>query len=143
MDNINPILWGPSGWKFLHYITLSYPENPDENIKKTYKNFFSELYQVLPCEKCRINYEEHLKIYPLSDKVLESKENIVKWLISMHNLVNIINNKKEYSYDDFNNEYILNQNIYNDNNTNNYQYLIFLLLLLILILLYFLIKKYI
>lgn len=134
MDNINPNLWGPSGWKFLHYITLSYPDYPDKTIKETFKNFFINLYKILPCEKCRLNYIDHLKIYPINDNVLKDKESIVKWLINMHNLVNIINNKKEYSYIDFQNEYEMNKNSYN---SNQYFVIIFLTILFILLIIIF------
>lgn len=135
MDNINPNLWGPSGWKFLHYITLSYPDNPDKTIKETFKNFFTDLYKILPCEKCRLNYINHLKIYPINDNVLKNKESIVNWLINMHNLVNVINNKKEYTYTDFKNEYEIYDNTYNN---NQYFIIIFLTLLFILLIIIFL-----
>ena len=37
---MNPKIWGPGGWLFLHSITLNYPENPTENDKMYHKNFF-------------------------------------------------------------------------------------------------------
>ena len=45
MSNINdqimtPDVWGPHGWKFIHYITLGYPENPTQMQKDKYKAFF-------------------------------------------------------------------------------------------------------
>ena len=33
---ITPDIWGPHGWKFLHYISFGYPENPTINIKNQY-----------------------------------------------------------------------------------------------------------
>ena len=32
--NMGPDIWGPHGWKFLHFVTLGYPEKPTENEKK-------------------------------------------------------------------------------------------------------------
>ena len=92
-----PDEWGPHGWKFIHYITLGYPEKPTNEDKIKYKNFFTLLKDVIPCVLCRNNYKYHLKIYPLTDYILKSKINLMAWGIKMHNLVNIENNKKKYS----------------------------------------------
>ena len=37
---MDPKIWGPPGWLFLHTITFNYPTNPTEEDKKYYKNFF-------------------------------------------------------------------------------------------------------
>ena len=34
---ITPQEWGPHGWKFIHYVSLGYPENPTEEDKHKYK----------------------------------------------------------------------------------------------------------
>ena len=34
---IKPSIWGPHGWKFMHYVSLGYPNNPTENDKLNYK----------------------------------------------------------------------------------------------------------
>ena len=39
-DSIKPNIWGPHGWKFLHYVSLGYPENPTPEDKINYKNFY-------------------------------------------------------------------------------------------------------
>ena len=92
-----PDTWGPHGWKFIHYITLGYPNNPTKSDKIKYKNFFLSLTTVIPCILCRINYEKHLEEYPINNDVLKNKETLITWGIKMHNLVNIENNKKEVS----------------------------------------------
>lgn len=103
MKNINPNIWGPSAWKFLHYITLAYPENPSNEIKDNYINFFTSLKNVLPCEKCRINYTNKLSNYPIN---ANSGEELVDWLIDIHNDVNKTNQKHIFSRKDFEDEYI-------------------------------------
>jgi hypothetical protein len=70
--NIDPNIWGPHLWKSLHYITLGYPDNPDELTKNNTKNLFMSLKYVLPCAKCRFNYSQHLEKYPLNDLSLAS-----------------------------------------------------------------------
>ena len=33
-----PNVWGPYGWKFIHYVTLGYPNNPSNEDKLKYLN---------------------------------------------------------------------------------------------------------
>jgi hypothetical protein len=99
--NINPTIWGPHLWKFMHYLTLSYPENPTEEEKDTLYNFFHTIKTVLPCEKCRYNFNSHLEKTPLSDEILSNNANVIRWLFDIHNEVNKSNNKPELPYDEF------------------------------------------
>ena len=39
--------WGPSGWKFLHLVAYTYPNNPTENNKITYKEDLIEAIESL------------------------------------------------------------------------------------------------
>tara|TARA_B100000927_G_C16046415_1_gene301266 strand:+ start:39 stop:461 length:423 start_codon:yes stop_codon:yes gene_type:complete len=93
---MGPDVWGPHGWKFLHFVSIGYPENPTEIEKKKYKTFFTLIKDVLPCSLCGNNYKKHLKEYPLTDKILQDKSKLISWCIKMHNLVNIENNSKVY-----------------------------------------------
>ena len=34
---MEPNIWGPGAWTFLHSITLNYPNNPNIQTKKIYK----------------------------------------------------------------------------------------------------------
>lgn len=85
--SINPEIWGPHGWKFLHYVTLGYPENPTNIDKNNYAIFFKSLTSVLPCEKCSMNFKKNIREFPI-ENYLDSKENLIDWLIKIHNLVN-------------------------------------------------------
>jgi hypothetical protein len=109
-NSFDPDLWGPGGWKFLHYITLSYPDKPTQNDKNNILTFFNSVGNVLPCEKCRNNYYNHLKKYPLDNNTVSSRYNLVNWLINVHNEVNIMNNKKTINFDQFINIYFSKTN---------------------------------
>ena len=100
MNNINPKLWGPSAWSFLHYITLAYPNNPTDIDKINIQNVFNNIGNVLPCEACRFNYSKNLLKHPLNDMALNSKNNLINWLINIHNEVNIENGKNILTYDE-------------------------------------------
>jgi hypothetical protein len=95
-----PDMWGPHGWKFLHFVTLGYPNTPSKDDKQTYKEFFKSFSKVIPCPLCAHHFQEHLNIHPLDDNALDSKTNLIKWGIDMHNEVNKIHEKKIYSYDE-------------------------------------------
>jgi len=99
---VNPNIWGKHGWKFLHYVSLGYPETPTELQKKQYKNFYLNVGNILPCYKCSKNYYRHLKEIPLTDNILSNKEYFKNWVISLHNAVNIENGKDIVSFEEAN-----------------------------------------
>jgi hypothetical protein len=95
-----PDEWGPHGWKFLHYVTLGYPDNPTKEQKEKYKFFFELLKFTLPCSFCRLHYEQNYNKLPLNDDILNNKEKFIKWLIDLHNIVNKMKNKPIVKYED-------------------------------------------
>jgi hypothetical protein len=121
---VNSNIWGVHAWKFMHYITLGYPEIPTEEHKNNYKNFFISLKNVLPCSICAKHYEENLKKIPLTDDILNSKDKLIKWCIDLHNIINKMLNKKILSYDEAYKQLFINNNINNTHNnisnSNNY-----------------------
>lgn len=96
--SIGPDVWGPHGWKFLHFIALAYSNNPSEIDKQNYKIFFDSIGNILPCSLCSTHYKENLKNHPLTDEVLANRRNLLYWTIDMHNEVNKLNNKPEVDY---------------------------------------------
>ncbi len=95
-----PEIWGPHGWKFIHYITLGYPNNPTQKDKQKYYDFFTSLSNVIPCPICGEHFKQHLEITPLDDNVLKDKNSLMAWAVAMHNHVNARNGKKIYSVKD-------------------------------------------
>jgi hypothetical protein len=148
---MNPEIWGPKAWLFLHSITLAYPNNPTETDKNNYKVFFNTLQHVLPCQKCSYNFQNNFKNNSI-DNHLDSKKSLVKWLIGIHNSINEENNKSIMTYDEVVKYYKQIYNISKDNSFNkdignyplrtNNKFLLFALLVLIVILAYYYYKKY-
>ena len=97
---IIPTVWGPHGWKFIHYVTLGYPENPTPYQKERYKTFLLLLQDVLPCSLCANHYKENLQKRPLTNDILNSRHKLIKWGIDIHNDVNEMNNKPIINYVD-------------------------------------------
>ncbi len=132
--NISPPLWGPGAWKFIHYIALAYPENPSTKEKENYKNFFTNLQNVLPCQNCSNHYGNNLQKYPL-DQALDNTQSLFRWTVDIHNEVNQDLNKRNYSYEEA-------LKLYSETNTD-YNDLIFKVgcVLLILFIGFFIYKK--
>tara|TARA_B100000787_G_scaffold159117_1_gene137000 strand:+ start:266 stop:691 length:426 start_codon:yes stop_codon:yes gene_type:complete len=134
MNNNN--VWGPSAWTFLHTITYNYPENPTDNDKKNYHNFFMNLQHVLPCKKCQAHYTENIQKYDLNNS-LDNRDDLVKWLIDIHNEVNKHTGKRVWTYSEVYNKY---DNLHNTNLVN--KIIIFTILCIVLVLIFFLYKTY-
>jgi hypothetical protein len=93
LDGIAPCVFGPPLWMFLHLVSFSYPENPDQNTKQNIYNFFKNLGSVLPCSECRTHYEQNFKNLESS---LNSRDELTKWVYDLHVLVNIQTGKKNW-----------------------------------------------
>ncbi len=96
---LGPDVWGPHGWKFLHFVALGYPKKPTNEDKINYKTFFMLIPNILPCSICSNHYIENLKQYPITDDILEDKIKLFNWTVNMHNKVNILNGKQTVDYD--------------------------------------------
>jgi FAD-linked sulfhydryl oxidase len=135
--NISPLLWGKHLWKFMHYLTLSYPENPSIDEQNKIKNFFMIIGDYLPCEKCRINYKRHQEELPLTNEILQSRDKLILWLVDLHNIVNAETGKKRFTIEEFYEEYRFNkEDKVKENIFNKYIILIMVIILILLFLLY-------
>ena len=149
---MNQNIWGSSLWFSLHTISMNYPNYPNNEDKMNYKDFFVSLKNVIPCTVCKKNYIRHLKENPI-DKKLNTRKDLVYWLIDMHNMVNAEIGKKQMSYDAVIQKYedIYNKKIFNTNiienfeNKNNFNYSklfrSLFLLFIVLIFIYFIMKN--
>ena len=122
---MEPNIWGPSAWTFLHSITFQYPESPTDMDKKKYFTFFNSLKNELPCPNCREHYETNFEKIQIR---LNNRKELIEWLIDIHNEVNRSTGKRKYSYDEV---YKIYNNMYDENNTQGKK-IVCLLILLIL-----------
>ena len=151
---MDPLIWGPHAWFFLHSITLVYPDNPSEQEKINFFNFFKTLGNILPCMVCRENYKNHFIKHPLR-KQLKNKKDLQQWLVTIHNEVNKIHKKKKFTHKEFKelydkiyekgaycNPFIQNNHSNNHNSPNNMfknnkKHKIFIIILVIFMILSF------
>lgn len=115
--NLNPEKWGKYFWIGLNFIGYAYPENPSDEDKQNVKNYIMSLGKVIPCDRCRGNFVNHLQKLPLDDIVLESRNNFINWLVNFHNEVNIMLEKRTISVNEYHN--IMNDLLTKNNNSNS------------------------
>ncbi len=96
---MNQNIWGPHLWFSLHTISFTYPLKPKDEDKKNYQDFFTQLQHVIPCSVCKKNYKRHLQEFPVNNH-LNSRKDIVYWVIDLHNMVNSETGKRVISYED-------------------------------------------
>ena len=99
---MDPEIWGPNAWLFLHTITFNYPKNPTVIDRNNYYDFFNSLQNVLPCPKCQEHFKLNLQKFPIQ---LQSRRHLVQWLINIHNAVNFQNGKEAWTYDEVYDKY--------------------------------------
>lgn len=139
---MSPGKWGKPGWLFLHAVALAYPENPTDEDKHHYYIFFNSLRYTLPCTKCKVNFADHEKRYPLNDEVLSSRDNLVKWTIDMHNIVNYYTGKKMLSYQEALDTINDNLEQFGKPKTNHDWLYVLLIIIVILVICYLLLVAY-
>ena len=90
---IDPHIWGPSAWYLFHIMTYFCPPDTSGNAntlllyRQQYKTFFENLQNIVPCEICSQNYGYEYPKFPITS-YLNSRDNIVNWLMQFHNNVN-------------------------------------------------------
>jgi len=123
---MDPNIWGPKGWYFIHSIALAYPDNATDKQKEKYKTFFLTLGDVLPCPVCQEHYKENVNEKDL-DHALKSKKFLFNWTVNIHNKVNVLNNKAVLSHE------AALQRMYNEKYSFDYKWIIIIILVLLLI----------
>lgn len=91
-------LWGDAGWKFLYAIALNYPDRPDYDVIQHYKQFFTSLQYVLPCEKCKLHFSNILQSNPI-DPYLVDSDALIEWILLVDNKVRKDNGKDPQTTD--------------------------------------------
>lgn len=85
--------WGKTAWDTFFIFSRNYPEkinlNNDVhvNIKRSTKNFYRSLKDILPCMYCRESYRYFWKNVPIED-YLSGRDKLTLWLYTIKDLVN-------------------------------------------------------
>ena len=123
---MDPKIWGPSFWYVIHTISFNYPVTPSYAQKRIHHDFYVNLKELIPCENCRKHYQQHLNTHPITP-ALDSRTDLVKWTITLHNIINLKLGKNTmtveevmmaYKNSNFMPPNYVKPNLSNDNNNN-------------------------
>ena len=85
---LDPKVWGPHYWFFLHTIALTYPILPNEVMRKKYYNFIQNLPLFLPIPELGNEFSKMIDRYPVTP-YLESRQDFIRWMHFIHNKINV------------------------------------------------------
>ena len=88
---LDPKVWGPHYWFFLHTVAMCYPHRPNTITKKKYYEFVHNIPMFIPVETMATYFSQLLDQYPVSP-YLDSRDAFIRW---MHFIDNKINQRLE------------------------------------------------
>jgi hypothetical protein len=97
---LDPKIWGPHYWFFLHTIAMSYPVHPNAVTKKKYYDFVQNIPLFIPVESMSGEFSKLLDQYPVQP-YLDNKESFIRWMWFIHNKINKKLEKPQISLNDF------------------------------------------
>ncbi len=97
---LDPTIWGPHYWFFLHTITLCDPLRPNTVTKKRYYDFIHNFHLLLPIEAISTHFSKLIIEYPVTP-YLDSRDSFIRWMHFIHNKINKKLEKPQVSLDQF------------------------------------------
>jgi hypothetical protein len=101
---LDPKVWGPHYWFFLHTLAMTYPHHPNTITKKKYYEFIQNLPLFLPVEQISGEFSKLIEKYPITP-YLDNRDSFVRWMHFMHNKINEKLEKPTITLNDFFLEY--------------------------------------
>lgn len=97
--SIDKSVWGPHYWFVLHSFAENYPEHPNNLDKEVALNFLKSFPFLLPCAECSHHAYQYVKDrVELLPKIVLSRKNMIHFMITFHNDVNIRIGKPIFLY---------------------------------------------
>jgi hypothetical protein len=100
MTYLDPKIWGPHYWFFLHTLSMTYPKNPNAVNKKKYYEFIQNLPLFIPVESISGEFSKLLDKYPVAP-YLDNRESFIQWVHFIHNKINEKLEKPQISLNEF------------------------------------------
>ena len=104
MTYLEPNVWGPHYWFFLHTISMTYPHHPNAVTKKKYYEFIQNLPLFIPIEAMSGEFSKLIDQYPITP-YLDNRESFIRWVWFIHNKINQKLEKPELSLSAFYTKY--------------------------------------
>lgn len=84
---LDPKIWGPHYWFFLHTLAMTYPHHPNAITKKKYYEFIQNLPLFLPVEEISGEFSKLIEKYPITP-YLDNRDSFIRWIHFIHNKIN-------------------------------------------------------
>jgi hypothetical protein len=97
---LDPKVWGPHYWFFLHTLAMTYPHHPNTITKKKYYEFIQNFSLFLPIEKISGEFSKLIEKYPITP-YLDNRDSFVRWMHFIHNKINEKLEKPTITLNDF------------------------------------------
>jgi hypothetical protein len=97
---LDPKIWGPHYWFFLHTVAMTYPHHPNAVTKKKYYEFIQNLPLFIPVEQISKEFEKFIDLYPITP-YLDNRESFIRWVHFAHNKINEKLEKPQITLNDF------------------------------------------
>jgi hypothetical protein len=97
---LDPKVWGPHYWFFLHTLAMTYPHHPNTVTKKKYYEFIQNLPLFLPVEEISGEFSKLIDKYPITP-YLDNRDSFVRWMHFIHNKINEKLEKPQITLNDF------------------------------------------
>jgi FAD-linked sulfhydryl oxidase len=97
---LDPKVWGPHYWFFLHTLAMTYPHHPNAVTKKKYYEFIQNLPLFLPVEEISGEFSKLIDKYPITP-YLDNRDSFVRWMHFIHNKINEKLEKPTISLNEF------------------------------------------
>ena len=104
MGGLDPQIWGPHYWFFLHTISLCYQLRPNTITKKKYYDFIHNMHLFIPVENMSSEFSKLLNEYPVTP-YLDSRDSFIRWMHFIHNKINQKLEKPKISLSQFYEKY--------------------------------------
>ncbi len=100
VNKMDPNVWGPHIWFFLHTIAFTYPNHPNAVTKKKYYELIQNIPLWIPVESIGSDFQKLLDLYPVT-AYLDDRESLVEWMHFIHNKINEKLEKEKISLNEF------------------------------------------
>jgi hypothetical protein len=97
---LDPKIWGPHYWFFIHTVAMTYPIRPNAVTKKKYYEFIQNLPVFIPVENMSGEFSKLLDKYPVTP-YLDNRESLIRWTHFIHNKINQKLEKPQISLSEF------------------------------------------
>jgi hypothetical protein len=97
---LDPKVWGPHYWFFIHTVAMTYPIRPNAVTKKKYYEFIQNLPLFIPVENMSCEFSKLLDKYPATP-YLDNRESLIRWTHFIHNKINQKLENPHISLNDF------------------------------------------